>query len=102
MSETPLVIDEDADEALLRVRGELEPVTLPQLRDAIEAAGRRHGSDLRLDLSDVTYLPSAALTVLATAVVGAPGEGAAVRLQARTGTIAETVLRISGLPYTQV
>ena len=51
--------------ALVTASGELDLHTCPQFQKAIDAAARREAAHLLVDLSDVTFMDSTALGVLA-------------------------------------
>jgi anti-sigma B factor antagonist len=48
----------------VRVRGELDMSTTPQLSDALSAAAEQPASEVMLDLSGVTFIDSSALRLL--------------------------------------
>lgn len=85
--------------ARLTLRGELDEATTFELRDLIGTATSSLRRDLVIDLSDVDFLPSAAVGVLAKARATASDNGAEITFVAADGTIAQRVLTICGLPY---
>ncbi|MBH5338757.1 STAS domain-containing protein [Streptomyces pactum] len=62
---------------VLRVTGELDHHTAPDLREALEAAPLVPGGALVLDLSSLTYCDSTGITVLISAYHRAAGAGSA-------------------------
>jgi anti-anti-sigma factor len=83
----------------LLLHGELDEIATVELRDVIGASTAELQRDLVIDLSDVDFLPSAAIGVLATAMASAQAHGAAIALVAADGSIAQRVLTICALPY---
>lgn len=57
----------DGSACVVRVQGEIDMVTVPEVRDALESAMNRGCSTLVLDLKRVSYLDSSALGLLAWA-----------------------------------
>ena len=99
MTSTVFRYDLDDDRRLLVVHGDLdEPATL-ELRDTLAKATDQLTSDLTIDLSDVDFLPSSAIGVLATTQADARRNGATVTFVANDGTVAQRVLRVCGLDY---
>ena len=50
--------------AVVRVAGEVDALTAPELRDALLDAMRQHGPTILLDLADVTFMDSTGIGVL--------------------------------------
>ena len=94
MRHDPVRLVFDADACSLAVSGELSDGALDRLRDAVAPHTER---DLTVDLSAVTYLPSAALGILVSAQRRATRAGGSVHLRAAPDTIAATVLRLTGM-----
>ncbi|MEI5674842.1 MULTISPECIES: STAS domain-containing protein [unclassified Nocardioides] len=97
MSETNLE-SRRTDEGVLVLSGSIDeglaPELLALLLDAL-AEG-----PLTVDLSDVDYLPSVALSSL---IAAWHAEGVhPMTLQARTGSISQRVLTVTGLPHDQL
>lgn len=57
-----------ADRVVVLVRGDVDSATSPQLRAVVDAMLRDGVSELELDLSDLTFLDSTGLGVIAHAV----------------------------------
>lgn len=85
----------DAEGAVLAVTGELRPEDVDSLASFLREAVA--GGDLVLDLNAVTYLPSAAVGVIARAVNGARDRGSRLHLVTEPDTIAGRVLAITGI-----
>jgi anti-anti-sigma factor len=93
----PFSYELSADRSTLTLRGELDEVASVALRELLTSLSGEPGAGLRVELSDVDFLPSAALGVLAAARGAAPA--GAMTFVAAPGTIAQRVLRICSLPY---
>lgn len=93
----PLGVSETS--SVLMVIGDLDEPDIPLLREAIWDRSQGYRADLIVDLSGVTYLPSAAVAVLAKACNEAASAGATLKLRAPTGSIAERVLTTCALPH---
>ena len=66
--------------AVLRVRGELDLVTAPQLAQAVQVQLSASPSSLIIDLTDTTFLDSSGARQLALAARHAGGSGTALQL----------------------
>jgi len=97
----PLSFSSELDRTTSRLvlHGDLDEGACVVLRDEIEAASASLTSGLTIDLSDVDFLPSAAVGVVATAQARAAKNGAELELVAREGSIAQRVLSICGVRY---
>jgi anti-anti-sigma factor len=91
--------DLDQDRGLLVAHGDLDEPATVGLRETITQATRDLSADLTIDLSDVDFLPSSAIGVLATTQAGARRNGATISFVAEAGTIAQRVLSVCGLDY---
>jgi anti-sigma B factor antagonist len=83
---------------VIAVRGELDLATAPLLRDAFEGVDRDEGAIAVIDLTEVGFLDSSGLRVLAQCqrmLVG-PDGGAALRLVVATDAV-RRVLDVTGL-----
>ena len=100
MDERPLTFafDEGATRTL-RVSGEVDELSGPAFRAAIEQYSEDYAKDLVVDLDDVDFLPSLGVGVLAVALRTAAERGSHIDLVAAKGTIAQQVLNICGLPH---
>lgn len=89
----------DEDRAVLALHGELDDVASSELRTAIAQGSRELTADLRIDLSDVSFMPSPAIGVLATSQAEARRNGATIVLVAPEGSVAARLLTICALDY---
>ena len=99
MSSPAFRYDLDQDRGLLIAHGDLDEPATVGLRDTINAATAKLTGDLTIDLSDVDFLPSSAIGVLATTQAGARRNGATISFVATEGTVAPRVLMVCGLDY---
>ena len=96
----PLGCSFDTASSTLFVRGCIDELNVDELRTAIASCSRDNTEDLTVDLSEVAFLPSVGLGVLAVALRRADENGRTFDLIASDGSLAQRVLAISGLPYT--
>lgn len=89
--------DEGDSLPTLTLIGELEDATA--VRSAIHAASRGHEVSIRLDLSDVTYMPSHIVGVLFVAIRAASEAGSVLEVAAKADSIVDQILRIVGMPH---
>jgi anti-sigma B factor antagonist len=80
----------------VRVRGELDMSTAPELSAALVEAGKGRGDDMTLDLSAVTFLDSSAIGALIAAGQELSGGGCSLRIGKRSAIVTR-VLEITGL-----
>ena len=80
----------EADESVLRLSGAVDAQGAERLRVALHGAGRGGTAEVTVDLTDVTYLGSSGVRVLAEALRGE----SRVRLVAPPGSIAHHVLGV--------
>ncbi|HET9420784.1 MAG TPA: STAS domain-containing protein [Nocardioides sp.] len=99
MEERPLTFTVDSDTRTLYVSGEVDELSAVRLREALETNSNGFADDLVVDLSDVDFLPSMGVGVLAVASRTADERGSKIELVAVKGTIAQQVLNICGLPH---
>jgi anti-anti-sigma factor len=86
---------------LLIAHGDMdEPATL-ELRETLAKATDQLTAGLTIDLTDVDFLPSSAIGVLATAQAGARRNGATITFVAADGSVAQRVLTICGLKHAE-
>ncbi len=83
----------------LVVTGDIDEPGAAALRDEIEARSSSYTGPVVVNLSDVRYLPSTAIGVLALAQKKAAEQGGSVELVAVSGSIAERVLKVCALPH---
>lgn len=89
----------DEDRAALTLHGELDDPASAELRTVIAQGSREMTADLRIDLSDVSFMPSPAIGVLATSQAKARRNGARIALVAPEGSVAARLLTICALDY---
>ncbi len=70
MTSRPFHYDLDEERGVLVLHGELDEPASTELRETITKATKELTSGLAIDLADVTFLPSPAIGVLATAKDG--------------------------------
>jgi anti-anti-sigma factor len=95
----PFRYDLDRDHGVLALHGELDEPGSSELRDAIAEGTDGLTGSLAIDLSDVSFLPSPAIGVLATSQSGARNNGARITLVAPEGSVAARLLTICALDY---
>ncbi|WP_168217008.1 STAS domain-containing protein [Cellulomonas sp. Y8] len=94
---------DDAEPALLRMRGEVDVAVVEELRDQLGAVSAR-GTDLAavlpqvraVDMSEVTFADSSAVGLLAGLVMALQPEGASLTVRG-IGPTVETLLEVTGL-----
>jgi len=87
------------DAQTLTLHGELDEGAAVRLRELLNSLTAAPGSRLRVDLSDVDFLPSPAVGVLAVARDTTFRNGGSMTFVAAPGTISQRVLTICALPY---
>ena len=93
--------DLDESRRLLVAHGDLDEPATVELRDTIASSTEQLTTELTIELSDVDFLPSSAIGVLATSQAGARRKGAEITFVAQDGTVAQRVLRVCGLDYVE-
>lgn len=88
----------DQDRRVLAVTGDIDEVTGPQLRETLHEHIGSGAPPVTVDLSEVTFLPSAAVSVLVTAMRTAEQADTRFDVVASPGTISHRVLTICGVP----
>jgi anti-anti-sigma factor len=83
------------DEAVLRIRGEIDLATEDALREAIDALLESGADDVVIDLRDVDYMDSTGVQRLLAAQFRA--EEAGLRLRMRLGRPARRILLLCGV-----
>lgn len=91
--------DFDKDTGVLAVSGDVDELGSLALREAIEIYSENFTRDVVVDLTDVAFLPSVAVGVLATSMKKSESASGDVDLMVREDCIAQRVLNICGLPY---
>lgn len=98
MDDLPYSADYDAARRTLVVTGDIDEVTGPRLRETLTSHVEPDAPTVTVDLTEVTFLPSAAVSVLVTAMRTADQVGTGFDLVATPGTISHRVLTICGVP----
>ncbi len=101
MEERPLATTYDDATSTLVVSGSVDELSGVALRAAIEKHSDGCTQEMSVDLTDVDFLPSLGIGVLAVAMRTAEENGSRIALVAANGTIAQQVLSICGLPHRQ-
>lgn len=101
MSATQFRCDLDETRRLLTLHGELDEPATVELRQAIATVSDELMSTVAIDLTEVSFLPSPAIGVLATSQAKARRHGADVVLVAPAGTIAQRLLTICALDHVE-
>lgn len=97
--DNPLTTAFDEEVSLLTVAGDVDEESTPTLRQMIEDCSKQHTTNLEVDLSGVTYLPSVAIGVLVRAEQAMVAAGASLTLAARSGSLSHRVLTVSAMPF---
>ncbi len=99
MTSSTFGFDHDLARAVLVVHGDLdEPATI-ELRETIVKATDELRSPLAIELTDVTFMPSPAIGVLATSQDKARRNGADITLVAAPGSMAARLLTICAIDH---
>ena len=99
MTDVPYALTFDAASGTLTVAGEVDENNAEALREGVEKHSQMYSVAMVLDLSAVTYLPSAAVGVLVRADQEFAAAGTPFELAAAAGTIAERVLTVCAMPH---
>jgi anti-anti-sigma factor len=102
MTQRPFSHEVSEDGRTVTLRGELDEAASVELRDLLRALTADLAGELRVDLTDVDFLPSAAVGVLAAARSGAGDKGASIIFVAASGSIAQRVMTICAIAYEEV
>jgi anti-anti-sigma factor len=95
----PLLTTFDEDARVLAVSGDTGGESTETLRQLIEAHSLGFSTDLVVDLTGVTYLPSVAIGMLVRVGESCKASGAVLELAARAGSPAQRVLTVSAMPF---
>ncbi|MCW2813689.1 MAG: anti-sigma factor antagonist [Nocardioides sp.] len=96
----PFVAELDEERHLLRLAGELiDQTAVAALHVAIGDATAAYSRPLAIDLSEVDFMPSAAVGVLGVAIQRASNAGHPIRLIATDGSVAQRMLAVCAFPY---
>lgn len=87
---------------VVTLRGDLDVEDVEPLLDVLERCSDGHRTDLAIDLSQVTFLPSPVVGALVRSLVSATRGGSTMELLAREGTIPHRVMQLCGLPFRSV
>jgi anti-anti-sigma factor len=98
VDETPYDTLYFAESSTLMVLGCVDELHVDAFREAVREASLDHHRDLVVDLTEAEFIPSIAIGVLVGATKACRANGATLRLEARSGTIARRVLDICGMP----
>jgi anti-anti-sigma factor len=93
--------DLDDDRRVLVAHGDLDEAATFELRTLLASATEQLTTGLTIDLTDVDFLPSSAIGVLATAQTGARRNGATITFVAAEGSVSQRVLTVCGLDYAE-
>ena len=96
----PLSLSFDTVSSTLFVGGSIDEMSADKLRDALNRCMGETTPTLTVDLTDVSFLTSVGIGVLAAAVHRGADLGCTVEAVAEAGSIPERVLAICGLPHT--
>lgn len=99
MSGRPFVASFDESTSTLSLSGIVDELSIDEMKESVATASADHTRPVVVDLSDVDFLPSIGLGVLAEAIRRSRTTGGEVTLVTRTGTLSHRVLEISGLPF---
>lgn len=99
MDERPLTTSYDDATSTLLVSGSVDELSGVALRDALQRCSAGFTREMSVDLTDVDFLPSLGVGVLAIAMRTAEENGSRLTLVAAADTIAHQVLTICGLPH---
>jgi anti-anti-sigma factor len=99
VTEVPFAITFDAASDTLTITGDVDEHNAAVLREGIEKHSQMYSVGMAVDLSAVTYLPSAAVGVLVRAGQEFAAAGTTFELAAAAGTIAERVLTVCAMPH---
>lgn len=95
----PFSADYDEQTRTVRVSGTIDELAGPRFRDVLQKYSQDFAQSLVVDLSDVDFMPSLAVGVLATAHKNMRSAGAELDLLAEDGTVAQRVLHVCAMPY---
>ena len=97
MTQRPFTYDLSAPGQTLTLHGEVDEAAAVELRDLLKAITTDLVGDLRVNLTDVDFLPSVAIGVLVGARTAAARNDASVTFAAADGSISRRVLTICGI-----
>jgi anti-anti-sigma factor len=97
----PFRYDLDDTHGVLTLHGELDEVASVELRELLTNVTDEFTTYLAIDLADVSFMPSAAIGVLASSREKARRNGATMVLVAPAGTLAARLLTICALDHVE-
>lgn len=83
--------EQQGDDVVVRVKGELDLSTTPQLSAAIDGTADQPTTTVTLDLAGVSFIDSSALRVLVTTGRTLTERGRALRIGPRSDTVARVL-----------
>ncbi|MEZ5184093.1 MAG: STAS domain-containing protein [Acidimicrobiales bacterium] len=96
-AEPPFEVASDASRpSVLVVRGELDAVSAPQLRRALDDARSAGADEVRIDLSDVTFIDSSGLQAITAALRELRDEGRDLRVEGASRAV-RRIFEVTGL-----
>ena len=95
----PISLSFDTATCTLFVGGSVDEMSAGKLRDALDRCMDETTPTLTVDLTDVSFLTSVGIGVLAAAQHRGADLGSAVEVVTEAGSIPDRVLAICGLPY---
>jgi anti-anti-sigma factor len=99
MDPVPFEAAFDARTAMLMLSGEIDDEAMLDLHRALDEATDEGRRPVLVDLSAITYLPSAALGLLSVTMRRGRKSGHRVRLQAPGDGFVGSLLKLSGLEF---
>lgn len=99
VSDSTFAVRVDEASGLLAVSGDVDVPQITLLQEAINTQSQSCTADVVLDLSGVTYLPSAAIGMLEKVREEVESSGALFELRVAPGSIVERVLTICAMPH---
>jgi anti-anti-sigma factor len=99
MSGRAFVASYDESTSTLSLSGIVDELSIDDMKAALATASSGLTVPVVVDLSEVDFLPSIGLGILAAAMRRCGAKGGEVTLTTRSGTLAQRVLEVSGLPF---
>ena len=91
----------DDDRRVLVAHGDLDEAATFELRETLSRATSQLTTGLTIDLTDVDFLPSSAIGVLATSQADARSHGAPITFVGPAGPVSARLLTICALDYVE-
>ena len=86
----------EADGVCMKLTGELDIASAPELRDSLAGQSEEPGRSILVDLAEVTYLDSTGISVLVVAAKRVRSEGGSFMVANASGAV-RRILEITGL-----